>query len=298
MASRITISCRREINAIYYGLLASGYDFAEIGKSADLSGLILRAKAGRIPRRHAGFFAAARQNTCGQYPYWPRAALMESAVFFIGDTANSPPFDDRRYREYVMSRRNLLPEEADGGFWAWISHFPAALRGILDNEAFRRMNRELDCIVERVAAAQDEELRELFVKLETIYEAERMELKTVEVIICPLKCAYSADYFECDGKQHVIIGEWRPESVIHESLHPAVNRHTAKRRDEILRYSNRETLQNSGIDESYFLSNDGDGILNAFEEIAVRKLAAAVCGEAQPADIDGIISGMLRMNRH
>ena len=69
------------------------------------------------------FFRIARGNTCETYPFWPRVALLESALFFISDGV----FDILRYRSYVDGLSNMTDEERSEDFFEWVKEFPVPL---------------------------------------------------------------------------------------------------------------------------------------------------------------------------
>ena len=78
-ANQIEITNIPELSAIYYALLQLGYDYYGMERSAaHITALEKYIGQNGIPN----FFSSVRQNTCEVYPYWPRAAILETAVFF------------------------------------------------------------------------------------------------------------------------------------------------------------------------------------------------------------------------
>ena len=77
---QITITCIREISAIYFALLQCGYDYYSIERSRNHNGRIQSFIGTEdVPP----FFYGIKQDTCEVYPYWPRAAILETASFYL-----------------------------------------------------------------------------------------------------------------------------------------------------------------------------------------------------------------------
>ena len=77
---QITITCIREIYAIYFALLQCGYDYYSIERSRNHNGRIQSFIGTEdVPP----FFYGIKQDTCEVYPYWPRAAILETASFYL-----------------------------------------------------------------------------------------------------------------------------------------------------------------------------------------------------------------------
>ena len=103
----------------------------------------------------------------------------------------------------------------------------------------------------------------------------------IRLSISPIKCAYSADY-HLHGDAFVFsAGEFRAESVIHEFLHHIVRPFTENHRAEIL----AADTEYPGIDRSYYLAGDADGVRNAFEEYTVRRLTADILADRVPSEL-------------
>lgn len=71
------------------------------------------------------------------------------------------------------------------------------------------------------------------------------------------------------------------ESFIHEFLHHAIHPVVIKQKEAVLKYN----VKHAGVDDSYYLSSDDEGRLNAFEEYAVRKLSKDFVEEKYPVDL-------------
>lgn len=75
-----------EISAIYFALLQFGYNFFSVERETDHVHTIQKfVTHTKLPN----FFSDVKQNTCEVYPYWPRAAILETATFFYNLIINN-----------------------------------------------------------------------------------------------------------------------------------------------------------------------------------------------------------------
>ena len=120
---RLAISNIPEISAIYFALLQHGYDYYAIDRSTE-HGNAIRGFIGTdaVP----SFFSLVRQSACEVYPYWPRAAMLESAVFYLWPD-HSQFQDYNAFREHILSAGNIADCERDYLFWSWVEEFPVSL---------------------------------------------------------------------------------------------------------------------------------------------------------------------------
>jgi len=262
-----------ELNAIYFGLSLSKYEYATINKHDDIDEMQRRIGECRELDNAMKFFRMARGDTCEVYPFWPRVALLESALFFIKDGT----FDISKYRNYVEGLSNITDEERDEDFFEWVKNFPVHLGQIMDNGLFKEIDSQLHDIVYSLHIA--DELDKLCDALASL----PMEtgIHKITVLVCPIKCCHSADYFTHECGMFVMLGDFLPHSVVHEYLHLVVNPLVQEHKAHIL-----TTLDDKGlnIDPSYYLNNDDSGLLNAFEEHIVR-VAAEKISSGQEMDI-------------
>lgn len=277
MNSVLKITSISEISAIYFALLQCGYDFYSIERSPEHTAAIRSFTGCAVPE----FFSGVRQNTCEVYPYWPRAAMLETATFYLSaDRSRFMNFD--AFRERIMSAPNIADQERNGQFWDWIEAFPPALSEVIAGTAFARyLQWENDWI-----AGQNlrfaEALRPIQACLDTCIGRYGSPVRSMQIIINPIKCVYSTDYY-LNGDCFVFSsGSFRADSVIHEFLHHVLHPVVSRVADQVT----RDNIVYPGLDTSYYLSGDKIGRLNAFEEYAVRKLTAAVMTGVFPQDLD------------
>lgn len=279
----ISIDSIPKISAIYYALLQCGYDYYAVGKDKSLAA---RIETFRKAEEHSvpDFFHQVRQRTCDIYPYWPRAALLESAVFFTApDSSGFQDFDS--YKEMVMAAGNISDAERDEAFWEWMEGFPAALKAVLDSKPFQAYY-EWECSwINQQNHLLKEELQHTQQALALIKQRCSSPVKAVSVVLNPIKCASSADYPATGTTFIVCTGSFSPKAVIHEFLHQIVHPLMPKYLSEVSSH-----LPYPNVDKSYYLTGDAYGKLNAFEEYIVQSLTELAAALNLPADIDSYIS--------
>ena len=276
---KLSISNNTAISAIYFALLQCGYDFYDIEHNlptaSNLRSFIM------TDSMEYSFFSEVRQNTCEVYPYWPRAAMLETATFYI-DLSQACFVDFDTYRNNILSAKNISDAERDAAFWEWISQFPSVLKHIFHSDCFSRyLEWENMWIAEQNKKYQND-LRKIEDILEICREKFNSPFQNIEIILNPIKCIYSADYHLRDETFVYCSGTLSEESVIHEFIHHLVHPVVDKRKDEILCCN----FKNLHLDDSYYLNGSQTGKLNAFEEYMVRKLTDRILNGAVPENIN------------
>lgn len=281
MQQRISIINIPAVSAIYYALLQCGYDYYTMEKDADLVSAIESFRTTECNP----FFLKVRQDTCEVYPYWPRAAMLETAAFYLDNVhLRFRAFDE--YRKFIMSASNISDAERNQAFWDWVEGFPAAVGSILSNKEFRTyLDWENEWIQQQNRNREDDLLHAQSI-IDICNSAFASPVHKVAVILNPIKCAYSADYYLHGGELFFSSGAFRLESVIHEFLHQIVRPIVDEHKEAI----HQSRTPYPGIDNSYYLA----GKLNAFEEYAVRKLTNDVIAQNFPTNLDGYIAEILR----
>ncbi|MBE7004726.1 MAG: hypothetical protein E7425_10705 [Ruminococcaceae bacterium] len=263
-----------QISAIYYALLQCGYDFFYQERSeAHIAAIEKFAGKEAVPP----FFSSVKQATCAVYPYWPRAAILETATFYLDDTLNR--FRDfEAFRSRILSAGNITPEEKVESLWDWIVDFPAALSSVMTSNGFECY---LDWENGWIAAQNTNCAKELRSLEEMLHYC--LQAGKVRIILSPLKCVFASDYYADKNGLTFILGSLRLDSIVHESLHPVVHPMLAHMDCPI------KMEKYPGIDESYYQGGTDAGYLNAFEEYAVRKLTEDFLRHCFPTDIDGYL---------
>lgn len=273
------------ISAVYFCLLQNGYDYFSFGRDEEH---IKTVEGFRDVNLRSVFFAETRQNTCDVYPFWPRASMLESAVFYLA--ADKADFSDKEtYRDKIMSAANISDDERDSSFWNWVNSFPKELINIMSSSAFRKYMEWENCWIERQNNVFGDKLKELSMYIEFCVENYDSPVKTTEIVLSPIKCVYSSDYHIVGGRFVFCSGDFSLDSVIHEFLHHVVHQTVINHKKHILD-SKAEFI---GIDSSYYLDGKEDGILNAFEEYFVRCLTERFISQEFPKDLENCIDELL-----
>lgn len=283
-AKKITISNIPEISAIYFALLQSGYDYYAMGRSRD-HGSAIQEYIGitKVP----SFFAGVKQDTCEVYPFWPRAAILETASFYLSsDHAKFRDFD--AFHGRIMGAANIADNERDRRLWDWIEDFPMELSKVLTCDAFGNYLKWEQKWLVTQNTRHEAELLVIKDCLNVCVSKYCSPVRDIRIIINPIKCVYSADYQMEKDCFIFCSGEFRVESVIHEFLHHVVHPVVVEIADMVL--ATKRAYPD--IDESYYLSGDEVGQLNAFEEYAVRELTKEIMKENYPDSIVTYLKGL------
>ncbi len=277
MPNQIMISSIDEISAIYYALLQCGYEFCSLNREPNHVNTLQQFSAHEaLP----DFFFSVKQETCAVYPYWPRACLLESAVWHL--SAEHTDFHDfDAYKRRVMSQSNLSAHERNDDFWTWMTGFPAALTQVLQSPGFHRYQEWESVWIAEQNDLHEDSLRQMTDVLDQCIKHYDSPVRAIRIVLNPIKCVYSSDYHLADDCFVFCSGAFRVDSVIHELLHMVVHPVISGFRN-VLQSAPRAF---PGIDASYYLSGNIEGQLNAFEEYAVRHLTREITNGHFPSDL-------------
>lgn len=260
----ITISNIPEISAIYFALLQCGYDYFSIERSREhINSIRDFVNAADVP----SFFAGTRQNTCAVYHYWPRAAILEAATFYL--LPNQKQFGNYEvFQSYIMSAGNIADHERNQELWDWLSEFPAALTDVLVSDVFQRYLAWDTQWLNKQRNQHKTELQLIRSIVDACISKYNSPIREVQIVINPIKCVYSSDY-HLDKERFVFCsGAFRADSVVHEFLHHVIHSAVMENAEIVL----AQDKLYADMDTSYYLTGDRAGKLNAFEEYAVRQL--------------------------
>ena len=280
----VSITNVPEISAIYFALLQFGYDFFSVARETRHVRAIQNFATST---NLSHFFLDVRQNTCEVYPYWPRAAILETATFFLQPDHQS--FSDYDvFRDQIMSASNISDIERGESLWKWISDFPAALDEVLSNNKFQHYLEWENEWIAKQNAKHKNEINLIQELLDICVSKYHSPVKEIQIVINPIKCVYSADYHLIGNRFTFCSGTFQIDSVIHEFLHHVVHPYIVAHEQIIV--DSKATYPD--IDVSYFLSGGNAGQLNAFEEYMVRKLTKDVLIMNFPKDIDSYLENL------
>ena len=276
------------ISAIYFSLLQCKYDFYAIGRDTSLVNKLRDFITPESSECEYNFFYDIRQNTCEVYPYWPRAAMLETATFYINWSLGK--FSNlNAYRDNIMSAKNISDKERDVLFWNWIENFPKSLKRVLESDGFNEyLKWENDWIAEQNQQNKIE-LRNICNILNICMKKFNFPVQNIELVLSPIKCVYSADYHLYNKKFIYCSGSLKKEAILHEFIHYTIHPLVEKRKDEIAHCK----FPNLNIDTSYYLNNDVMGKLNAFEEHLVRMLTELIISDNIPNNLDAFLNNQL-----
>ncbi len=284
-AKRISIENKQEISAIYFALLQNGYDFYAMDKDSEL---IKSLDDFLVAKDSSQFFADVKQNTCEVYPYWPRAAILEVASFYFdSDLSQFNNFNE--FKNNIMSARNISDDDRGREFWEWVKDFPGALNKVIRSSSFQSYLQWENEWINQQNLIHIDELQNIQMCLDICIKLYASPIQKITVILNPIKCAYSADYHMIGEHFLFCSGAFKPESVIHEFLHHVVHPVVKAHKEEILSHN----AIYPDIDQSYYLTGDEIGLLNAFEEYFVRLLTDVVLAENPPDNIDELLIEIL-----
>lgn len=282
--NRISLTTIPAISAIYFALLQCGYEYYSVERSKE------HIQAVETFHQSVSFppwFFEVKQSACSVYPYWPRAAMLETASFYL-----KPDYHDfsdfKKYRDLVLSAGNISDDERNVHFWNWVKDFPKAIKTVIDSDAFVKYLSWESCWAEQQNAIYTEELSLVQTCLERCVSKYQSPVKRIRIVLSPIKCVYSSDYHLVDDCFVFSSGRFQVESVIHEFLHHVVHPIVLNHRDSILSHKRRYPE----IDNSYYLARNDAGQLNAFEEFVVRSLTKTFSSKAPLPDLDAFISGI------
>lgn len=280
---KLSISNNTAISAIYFALLQCGYDFYTIERDTPtvnkLSSFVLSECS------DYDFFSEVRQNTCETYPYWPRAAMLETATFYM-EFPQAYFVNFEAYRRSILSAQNISDAERNKAFWDWIPQFPSALKDVLQSQCFSRYLEWENAWVEEQTEKYHAKLKSIEDAFVLCREKFNSPFQSLQIVLNPIKCAYSADYHRKGETFIFCSGSLHEEAVMHEFLHHSIHPAVENKKSEILRCS----FVNPDLDASYYLDGGETGKLNAFEEYLVRRLTDKILSRDIPENLDVFVN--------
>ncbi len=281
---KFKITNNKYISAIYFAMLQCGYDYCLTGRTPEHEYALKPFLNGE----NHPFFTEVKGNSCVAYPYWPRAALLETACFYI-DTDLFVWNDFQSYNNRVMSASNITEEERSDVFWKWVYEFPQALKSVIQSPFFSSYFEW----EHKWTATQNELYKDELSKLESLFSFCTEHYGAVygnpEIVLSPIKCVYSCDHHFAGNTFVFSSGSFSTNGVIHEFLHHIIHPIVERKKEKII--NSRCTYIE--LDPSYRLTGNDTGKLNAFEEQTVRILTEKLTNSTPIENIEKFISDML-----
>lgn len=272
------------ISAIYYALLQNGYEFFSLERDPSFCDTI-QGYIGTDPV--PAFFSEVKQNTCGVYPYWPRAYILETATFYMRKDLDS--FSDyHSFQRHILSAANISPDEKGALLWSWITGFPGALKEIIHRPDFcRYLKWEKEWVSEQNSRYRSE-LRLLDNLLTDCRTICHPSCQNIRIALCPIKCVAASDHHIFHGSFIFTSGDMRSDSIIHEFMHTVIH--------PMMKQGFTVPCRNlyPDMDESYYLDKSEDGYRNAFEEYAVRTLTDKIMKQEKLPDLRAFLEQLAK----
>ncbi len=282
---QVKISSIPEISAIYYALLQCGYEYYPMERENNHINRVRRFVSQQgVP----SFFRGTRQTTCEVYPYWPRAAILETATFYLQSSCvGYEDFDG--LCSHIMTASNIADHERGEGLWDWLLGFPKALNEVLNSPGFvNYLEWEQEWIAQQ-NIIHEKKLEHILNCVDKCVKLYHSPVTDIQIVLSPIKCVYSSDYHMKGNCFIFSSGAFSDESIIHEFLHHVIHAYILLLKEKIA----QAPCQYPGLDSTYYLSRDDVGKCNAFEEFAVRKLTKCVTGGEYPADLLSYLEQLL-----
>ena len=165
------------------------------------------------------------------------------------------------------------------------SFFPRELKKVLLSDSFKNYMKWENQWIKQQNILHKNQLEFLKSCMDFCVKNYYSPVKSVQLVLSPIKCVYSSDYHIVDDRFIFCSGAFKIDSVIHEFLHHVVHPTVTKCKSHIL--AGKQNYEN--IDASYYLAGDENGMLNAFEEFAVRSLTKKFQEGIFPTDLEAYI---------
>lgn len=170
----------------------------------------------------------------------------------------------------------------------WIVFFPRELKKVLLSDSFKNYMKWENQWIKQQNILHKNQLEVLKSCMDFCEKYYYSPVKSVQLVLSPIKCVYSSDYHIVDDRFIFCSGAFKIDSVIHEFLHHVVHPTVTKCKSHIL--AGKQNYEN--IDDSYYLAGDENGMLNAFEEFAVRSLTKKFQEGIFPTDLEAYIKAL------
>jgi len=269
----MAVRADKRVFGMYVGLTASGYDLARLPEGDPVREVIEAIRAARWPAGAVRYFGQARRLGRGVNPYWPRAAMLLEACFFLG------PDGRFTYRDELELLRTIAafpvdPDEKDRPTVDWVRSFPRAYSEIADEGQFPSL---WSSYLEAVEPALHEFDDAATKALQAFVEATGVTLESLPELVLipnPLQAPEVADFVRRDGTVHIVMARPRMSSVVHELLHEVFGPALRSARAEVVQYRHllRPVLP-AMLRMQYAWGDDDESWFRVFEESLMRAAA-------------------------
>lgn len=206
----------KNIFTAYVGLIASGYNLAEISCIEKIQEFINDVA---IRDEIVDYFKKAKTLSCEVNPYWPRAFLLTLACMYISEDRPCKYSNFKSLTEHINSLKQINPYELDKDVFIWLRELPDKLELLNTYKWFDKLwnnylyemdqyNEYYNTVISQAASA-----------VIKIIGVNKENMPKVIVIPNPLQAPQATDIIEKDNKVYIIKSKPDKESVIHEILH-------------------------------------------------------------------------------
>lgn len=276
----------KSVFILYTGLTASGYDLASSTADDPMMSLIDAIKYHTWASAAVSYFREARLEGGGVNPYWPRAAMLLNASFYLSDN----PAEGYTDQEEVFGTVARFPTDAankDTETASWIREFPRMRRLIEDDPAFPILwGRFCDAVdAERLRPFEDAAQRAVTC-ITSGLGAHAEAISDFVVVPNPLQAPQIADFVRKDGILFAVIASPRPLSIAHELLHSIFEKALAQERDTIVGYRRlfAPNMVEAMVKMQYAWDSGDESWLRVFEESLVRAATIWMKGRNTPGE--------------
>lgn len=258
---------------VYVGLLASGYDLARVPAKDPLQQVLKAVRAAQWPLSAVEYFAKARQSRGGVNPYWPRAAMLVEACFYLGTRREYRHTDELELLRAIAAFP-VSDEEKGAGTVEWVWEFPRNYSSLTETEMFPALWASYLGALEPRLRRFENAASSALESFAAITGTSDEDLPDLVVIPNPLQAPQVADFVRREGTIHVIVAEPRMASLIHEILHDVFGPVLRANKPEIVghRHLLRPVLT-SMRRMQYAWGNDDESWFRVFEDSFMRAAA-------------------------
>lgn len=271
---------------LYVGLTASGYNLARIPPGDPFDPLKKAIKLAGWPVPALRYFAKASTRGRGVNPYWPRAAMLLEACFYMQPGGGFTNADELRLLRAIAAFP-VSNDDKDAATVAWVRDFPAYFRMITQTDLFPTLwTSYLDGLqpwlrrFERAASMAIDSFTGM-----TGVSADA--LPDLAVVPNPLQAPELVDFVRREGVLHVILAEPAMSSMIHELLHDVFGPVLRVNKAEIVRHSHLLRPVLSPMKRmQYAWADDEESWFRVFEESIMRAAAIWIENERRSPEAD------------
>ncbi len=271
---------------LYVGLTATGYNLAKPAENSPIGQLTKAIRMAEWPSSVRRYFAMARSRSGGINPYWPKAAMLLEACFYLEDSGESFNPSDELALLRTIAEFPVNPADKSATVVDWARGFPAAYSELTRASVFPMLwTSYLDAVQPLVTSFE----KAASATLESLTRAGVRGDSLPEIVVVPnlLQAPELADFVRRPGILYVVVAEPRMSSMVHELLHDVLGPILRSNKVDIAahRHLLRPVLP-AMLRMQYAWADDDESWLRVFEESLMRAAAIWLESERSPAEGD------------